>query len=127
MSSYFKAWPDELSPLPLQSYHHMVKLLLTTPKTSIDIDSTSKIMSLQLSIPDSILQAIRLPEQRIEQELLHELAVALYAQELLSFGKARELAQMDKYEFGQLLAQRGVLRHYGSEEVEDDLAYAHRQ
>ena len=84
-------------------------------------------MSLQLSIPDTILQAIRLPEQRIEQELLHELALALYAQDLLSFGKARELAQMDRYEFGQLLAQRGILRHYGTEELEDDLAYAHRQ
>jgi predicted HTH domain antitoxin len=31
---------------------------------------------------------------------------------------------MDKYEFGQLLSQRGVLRHYSSEELEDDLAYA---
>ncbi|PZV06681.1 MAG: hypothetical protein DCF32_09335 [Leptolyngbya sp.] len=84
-------------------------------------------MSLQLSIPESILQAIRLPEQRIHQELLHELAVALYAQDLLSFGKARELAQMDKYQFGQLLAQRHTVRHYGSEELEDDLAYARRQ
>lgn len=84
-------------------------------------------MSLQLSIPNTILQAIRLPEQRIEQELLHELAIALYAQDLLSLGKARELAQMDKYAFGQLLAQRGILRHYGSEELDDDLLYAHRQ
>ena len=84
-------------------------------------------MSLQLSIPDSILQSIRLPEQRIGQELLHELAVALYAQDLLSLGKARELAQMNKYEFGQLLAQRGILRHYGSEELDDDLVYAYRQ
>ncbi len=84
-------------------------------------------MSLQLSIPDTILQAIRLPEQRIEQELLHELAIALYAQDLLSFGKARELAQMDKDEFGQLLARRGILRHYGTEELADDLAYARRQ
>ncbi|MGD1861498.1 MAG: UPF0175 family protein [Leptolyngbyaceae cyanobacterium] len=83
-------------------------------------------MSLQLSIPDSILQAIRLPEQRIEQELLHELAVSLYAQNLLSFGKARELAQLSKYAFGQLLAQRGILRHYGAEELADDLAYAYR-
>ena len=88
---------------------------------------TSLAMSLQLSIPDSILQAIRLPEQRIKQELLHKLAVALYAQDLLSLGKARELAQMDKYSFGQLLAQRGMLRHYGSEELDDDLVYAHRQ
>jgi len=49
-------------------------------------------MSLQLSIPDSVLSAIRLPESRIEQALLQELAIALYTQELLSFGKARELA-----------------------------------
>lgn len=80
-------------------------------------------MGLQISIPDSILQAIRLPEQRIEQELLQELAVALYTQDFLSFGKARELAQMDKYEFGQLLGRRGVVRHYGSKELDDDLTY----
>lgn len=49
-------------------------------------------MSLQLSIPDSIVPAIRSPEQRIEQELLKELAIALYAQNFLSLGKARELA-----------------------------------
>ncbi|MEA5512845.1 UPF0175 family protein [Nodularia sp. UHCC 0506] len=81
-------------------------------------------MGLQISISDSIVQAIRLPEQRIEQELLQELAIALYAQDILSFGKARELAQMDKYEFGQLLGRRGVLRHYGGEELDDDLNYA---
>ncbi|MDB9372934.1 UPF0175 family protein [Nodularia sphaerocarpa] len=81
-------------------------------------------MGLQISISDSIVQAIRLPEQRIEQELLQELAIALYAQDILSFGKARELAQMDKYEFGQLLGRRGVSRHYGGEELDDDLNYA---
>ncbi|MBE9128348.1 MULTISPECIES: UPF0175 family protein [unclassified Coleofasciculus] len=81
-------------------------------------------MGLQISISDSILQAIPLPEQRIEQELLQELAIALYAQNFLSFGKARELAGMDKYEFGQLLSRRGVVRHYGSEELDDDLTYA---
>ncbi|EDX78492.1 conserved hypothetical protein [Coleofasciculus chthonoplastes PCC 7420] len=81
-------------------------------------------MSLQLSIPDSVLRAIRLPEQRIEQELLCKFAVALYTEKLLSFAKARELAQIDKYEFGQLLAQRQVLRHYGAEKLEDNLRYA---
>jgi predicted HTH domain antitoxin len=83
-------------------------------------------MGLQLSIPDSIVQAIRLPEPRIERELRRELAIALYAQNLLAFGKARELAEMDKYEFSQLLAQREVLRHYSPEELDDDLAYASR-
>jgi predicted HTH domain antitoxin len=81
-------------------------------------------MGLQISIPDSIVQALRLPEQRIEQELLRELAIALYTQDVLSFGKARELAEMDKYEFGKLLSLRGVARHYDLAELDDDLSYA---
>jgi len=81
-------------------------------------------MALQLEIPDSVTQAIRLPERRIKEELLAELATALYAQESLSFGKARELAGMSKYAFGQFLGKRGVPRHYGGEELEDDITYA---
>jgi len=84
-------------------------------------------MDLQLHIPESVVQAIRLPEERISQELLVELAIALYRQGILSFGKARELADMGKYEFGQLLGKRGVSRHYGQEELEDDLKYARCQ
>ena len=84
-------------------------------------------MSIRLEIPDSIAQAIHLPEQRIPQELLVELALALYAQNLLSFGKARQLTHLGKYEFGQLLGARGIMRHYTREELEDDLAYAGRQ
>ncbi|NET00219.1 MAG: UPF0175 family protein [Sphaerospermopsis sp. SIO1G2] len=79
---------------------------------------------MKLSIPDSVITAIRLPEQRIEQELLIELAVSLYSQQILSFGKARELAGMGKYEFGKLLGERKINRHYGLEELEDDLIYA---
>lgn len=84
-------------------------------------------MGLQISISDSVVQALRLPEQRIEQELRRELAIALYTQDILSLGKARELAEMDKYEFGQLLSRRGVFRHYGVEELDDDLSYAHSE
>jgi predicted HTH domain antitoxin len=84
-------------------------------------------MGLQISISDSIVQALRLPEQRIEQELRRELSIALYTQDILSFGKARELAEMDKYEFGQLLSRRGVERHYGFVELDDDLSYAHSE
>lgn len=81
-------------------------------------------MDVELHIPDSVVQAMRLPEEGISQELLVELAIALYRQGILSFGKARELADIGKYEFGQLLGKRGVLRHYGQEEFEDDLKYA---
>ena len=84
-------------------------------------------MDVELIIPDSVAQAIRLPEERISQELLVELAIALYRGGILSFGKARELAGMEKYEFSQLLGKREVLRHYGREEFKDDLFYARSQ
>jgi predicted HTH domain antitoxin len=84
-------------------------------------------MGLQLLIPDSVAQAIRLPEERLEKDLLVELALALYAQGSLSLGKARELADMDKYDFGQLLGQRGIPRHYGPDELDDDLTHARHQ
>lgn len=82
-------------------------------------------MSIQLTIPDSVAQAIRLPLAEQEGQLLTELAIALYAQGALSFGKARELAGLSKYEFGQLLGKRQVARHYGSQDLQDDIAYAH--
>ncbi len=83
-------------------------------------------MSIQLEIPDPIAQAIRLPLADQKQQLLIELAVALYARGILSFGKARELAQLSKYEFGLLLGKREIPRHYESEDLEDDIRYVHR-
>jgi predicted HTH domain antitoxin len=81
-------------------------------------------MGIQLVIPDEIVQAIRLPEGQMEHELLKELAVGLYAHGFISFGKAHELAGVGKFEFGRLLGARGVMRHYGPEELQDDLDYA---
>ncbi|MBE9175514.1 UPF0175 family protein [Synechocystis salina LEGE 06155] len=81
---------------------------------------------MQISIPESILQSIRLPEQRIEKELLKELALSLYQQELLSFGKARELAQIEYRDFSALLGERKITRHYTEMELAEDLDYARR-
>jgi predicted HTH domain antitoxin len=82
---------------------------------------------MQLSIPETIIQSIRLPENRIEAELLKELAISLYAQELLSFGKARELANLDHRQFSQLLGERNIPRHYSETELAEDLDYARHQ
>ena len=80
-----------------------------------------------LHIPASVAEAIRLPEAQREQALQRELALALYTQGLVSFGKARELTAMDKAAFGRLLGERGIPRHYGPEELRDHLNYARRQ
>jgi predicted HTH domain antitoxin len=42
----------------------------------------------------------------------------------LSFCKARELARMDRYAFGQLLGRRQIPRHYSAQDLQDDVAYA---
>ena len=81
-------------------------------------------MGLQIYIPNTVVQAIRFPEGHLKRTLIIELSAALYARGLVSFGKARQLAKMGKYEFGRLLAERGIIRHYGQEELKDDLKYA---
>ncbi|OKH46797.1 UPF0175 family protein [Phormidium tenue] len=62
----------------------------------------------------------------MESELLKELTLALYAQELLSFGKALELASLDHWQFSQLLGERPIPRHYFETELAEDMEYACR-
>jgi predicted HTH domain antitoxin len=42
---------------------------------------------------------------------------------VLALGKARLLAQMTRWEFEELLGQRGILRHYTDLDLEEDLKY----
>lgn len=81
-------------------------------------------MGMTLNIPDSVLQGLRIPEGEIAERLRTELAIALYAQGALSLGKAAELAQLDRMPFGELVGQRGVVRHYGDAEFAQDASYA---
>jgi len=83
-------------------------------------------MSLLLDIPDSIAESMRLPAPERRQRLMTELAISLYAQGILSFGKARQLADMNKYEFGRCLGQREISRHYEVDDLKDDMDYASR-
>ena len=81
-------------------------------------------MSLTLEIPDTVEHALRLPKDGRQNELMLELAIALYSRGILSLGKASELAKMSKIELGLLLGRRGISRHYGEEELAKDVAYA---
>ena len=53
-----------------------------------------------------------------------ELVVVLYARGILPLGKASELAKMSKIELGHLLGRRDILRHYGEQDLAQDLEYA---
>ena len=81
---------------------------------------------LTLEIPGEILDTMRLPPDQIRQELLQELALALYRRGVLPSGKAQILARVTRWEFEELLKRRQIPRHYTEVDLESDLAYAHR-
>ena len=95
------------------------------PQAAYDVTPTRQASSPRLSaeadeyllrVPRSALVAAQLtPEQA-----LIELAVHLYAENKLSFGKARELANLSVWEFQQLLGSRRIPAHYTLEDLKQD-------
>lgn len=81
-------------------------------------------MSLLLNIPDEILETIKLPKEKIERELIKEMAFLLYSREYTSMGIARKLAGLTKWEFIEGLAERRIQRHYYEKDAEEDVKYA---
>lgn len=79
---------------------------------------------LTVDIPDDVADALRLPPDDAEKEVRKELAVTLYARQLLPLGKARQLAGLSRRDFEALLGERQVSRHYSEEDLEEDLDYA---
>ena len=73
--------------------------------------------TITLDIPSEVLHATRLTQEQLKAEL----AVHLFEQGKLSFGKARQLAGMDVWQFMQLLGSRDIPIHYDVEDYEEDL------
>ncbi|MFH1992496.1 MAG: UPF0175 family protein [Pseudomonadota bacterium] len=72
---------------------------------------------MSIEIPREIIHATRLKPE----ELKRELAVLLFQQERLSFGKAREMTGMTVWAFQHLLASRDITVHYNLEDYKEDL------
>lgn len=77
-----------------------------------------------ITIPTEVKSALRIPERELEARLRLELAVHLYEEWLLSFGKAAELAQLPRWDFAAELAKRKITRHYTEQELAEDLVFA---
>jgi predicted HTH domain antitoxin len=69
-----------------------------------------------IEIPREIIHATRMTPE----ELRRELAIHLFQQGKLSFGKAREMAGMTIWAFQQLLGSRDGPIHYDLEDYEAD-------
>ena len=78
-------------------------------------------MRLSIEVTEDLVQAIKLPAEEVPARVKRELAIRLYAKGLLSFGKARQLAGMTRWDFHDVLGEEGVLRRYNVKELEEDL------
>jgi len=70
-----------------------------------------------IEIPRDVFDSARLTTA----ELKLELALALYSQQRLSIGKARELAGLSLWAFRQQLAARQIPTHLDVDDVQDDI------
>lgn len=77
-----------------------------------------------IDLPSDVLDAIAAPPEDREPIVGQELAVSLYREGYLSFGKARELAGLSKAEFHRLLSDRKIQRHYTEADLSLDVGYA---
>jgi predicted HTH domain antitoxin len=80
-------------------------------------------MELTLKIPQEVFLALKLPDQDLEKALLLELSISLYQRNIMSFGKARELSCLSKWQFHDELGRRKIERHYDRDSFQEDLEY----
>ncbi|MDP1545329.1 MAG: UPF0175 family protein [Anaerolineales bacterium] len=74
--------------------------------------------TVSIEIPGEVMHATHMTPD----DLKRELAIHLFREGKLSFGKARELAGLTVWDFHNLLGSRNIPLHYGVEEYEVDLA-----
>ena len=74
-----------------------------------------------IEIPERIAMSLKIPPPAIQAQLTIELAVRLYQRRILSFGKARELAGLTKWEFQEMLGHEQIAVNYDLDELERDL------
>lgn len=70
-----------------------------------------------LEIPQDVLDSSHLSAE----ELKAELALALYAGNKLSLGKARELSDLSLWEFRQLQWQHGIPVNFNDDDLDEEL------
>ncbi len=76
---------------------------------------------LNIIIPDTIEEAIKLPEKKKKKELLKLLALKLYEKGILGMGKAAEMCGLTRFEFMSFLKEENIFLNYDEEELERDL------
>jgi len=86
-----------------------------------------KTYQIKLNIPQDLIVGMKISEDQILSKIKEEIAVSFYRKKYLSFGKARELAELSRQNFSNLLKEFDVYRHYGKEDLEEDIEFADKK
>jgi predicted HTH domain antitoxin len=81
-------------------------------------------MSVTLELPDDLLVRFETDRAQAEDQVLLEVAIALYREGELPPGRAAELADLSRCRFEEILIQRRVPVPYTREMVEEDFRHA---
>ncbi len=73
--------------------------------------------TISITVPREIVHIVHMTPE----ELRRELAIYLFQQGKLSFGKTREMAGMTAWAFQQMLGARNIAVHYDVDDYEQDL------
>jgi predicted HTH domain antitoxin len=79
-------------------------------------------VSIKMDLPKDILAAANMSEASAPADIRKHLAIYLFKERILSFGKAAELAGVNKLEFIDTIGNKRVPLNYDSEDYYEDIA-----
>ena len=72
-----------------------------------------------VTFPDELLERAKLTESRMKLEV----ALTLFQQERITFGRAAAVSGLSRLEFQRTLASSEIPQHYGLEDLAQDMEY----
>ena len=78
-------------------------------------------VAIELAVPRDILLAADISENYAAADIKKHLAVHLFKERVLSFGKACELACLSKHSFMDLIGSKGISLNYDEDDYMEDL------
>ena len=79
-------------------------------------------VKIEFDIPKDVLVAASISEKAAPSEIKKLLAIYMFKERILSFGKACELSGLDKTDFLELIGSMKIPLNYDVEDFEEDLA-----
>jgi len=83
-------------------------------------------VTVMMDLPKDILLAADISEVNATNDIKKYLAIFLFKDRILSFGKAAELSGMDKLNFLEFIGSKGITLNYDSDDYHEDLKLIER-